>query len=210
MNPLALYLLALTRRHGWGLALDKHKAFLELTLCVEKLILMIPGLVQIKLQQGEEVAESVLLVQAPSRDASDSNLQMNHRNSSLSLWKQRRLSRASNGVSSAFSLFSVTSSHQEVLSLDDAMNMLPLPLFEIAVSLMQGWGVPKSIPAAMYFYKVAATLGDVDAMFDLGYLNLKLGNKMEAAVWLRDAVAGGRELTGETWIFKRKWGGDGR
>ncbi|KAJ3292449.1 hypothetical protein HDU79_001404 [Rhizoclosmatium sp. JEL0117] len=179
INPLALYLLALSRRHGWGLVEDKHKAFLELVLCAEKTILMVPALL---------------------------NQRLCVENDSVSIFSGGMSSLAPKSIFDAFSMFSNISGRE--IQLDDAMNILPLPLFEIAVSLFQGWGVPKSRPAAMFFYRAAAILGDVDAMYELGYLNLKLGLKAEAAFWLREAVNGGRRLTGETWIFKKKWGGD--
>ncbi|ORY23330.1 hypothetical protein BCR33DRAFT_796540 [Rhizoclosmatium globosum] len=179
INPLALYLLALSRRHGWGLVEDKHKAFLELVLCAEKTILMVPALL---------------------------NQRLCVENDSVSIFSGGMGSLAPKSIFDAFSMFSNISGRE--IQLDDAMNILPLPLFEIAVSLFQGWGVPKSRPAAMFFYRAAAILGDVDAMYELGCLNLKLGLKAEAAFWLREAVNGGRRLTGETWIFKKKWGGD--
>ncbi|KAI8609232.1 hypothetical protein BC830DRAFT_1071157 [Chytriomyces sp. MP71] len=104
------------------------------------------------------------------------------------------------------------------------MWILSLPLFEIAVCFHQGWGIPKSIPAAIHFYKTAAGLGDPDAMYELGFLLLRgyhakswyerhhpegIKEKMEAASWLRSAHGKGHTVVGESWIFQAKWGGTG-
>ncbi|KAI8609230.1 hypothetical protein BC830DRAFT_1071155 [Chytriomyces sp. MP71] len=145
-HPLALHLLGLLRRHGWGIAHSPRKAFSSSS--------------------------------APSR---------------VSATQSESLSRSS------------------VVTI----SILPLPLFEIGVCFQQGWGIAKSIPAAFYFYKAAAALGDPDACYELGYLILHRvnrerafgGGKREAARWLRKAHEAGRAVVGESWIFKRKWGG---
>ncbi|KNC99666.1 uncharacterized protein SPPG_05047 [Spizellomyces punctatus DAOM BR117] len=97
-----------------------------------------------------------------------------------------------------------------------ARSFLPLPLYEVGVCYHQGWGVPKSKSTALYYFQLAAQLGDADAQAEVGYLYLRGGNgvkrdKKRAARWLREAVKGGKRIVGEQWIWKEKWaeGGDG-
>ncbi|KAJ3402289.1 hypothetical protein HDV05_008624 [Chytridiales sp. JEL 0842] len=92
-----------------------------------------------------------------------------------------------------------------------ALSLLPLPLYEIAVCFQQGWGVGRSLPAAAYYFDMAAKLGDPDAMYELGYCYLNGSgvpkDKGRAANWLRQADALGKRVIGESWIHKEKWGG---
>ncbi|TPX61580.1 hypothetical protein SpCBS45565_g07214 [Spizellomyces sp. 'palustris'] len=97
-----------------------------------------------------------------------------------------------------------------------ARSFLPLPLYEVGVCYHQGWGIPKSKSTALYYFQLAAQLGDADAQAEVGYLYLRGGNgvkadKKRAARWLREAVKGGKRIVGEQWIWKEKWaeGGNG-
>ncbi|KAI9337612.1 hypothetical protein DFJ73DRAFT_591053 [Zopfochytrium polystomum] len=100
--------------------------------------------------------------------------------------------------------------------LEMAVALLPLPLFEIGVCFQQGWGCAKSPAAATYYFAAAANLGDADAMYEAGYNYLNLAgpgergrqNKRIAAQYLRAADKAGKKVVGESWIWKRKWGGE--
>ncbi|KAJ3291209.1 DNA replication protein psf1 [Borealophlyctis nickersoniae] len=88
------------------------------------------------------------------------------------------------------------------------LHILPLPLHELAICFQQGWGTPRSNPAAVYFFRCAAAMGDVDAC--VSYADCLLAgrgvkrDKREAGKWLRRAKEGGREVIGESWIWKGK------
>ncbi|KAI9099257.1 hypothetical protein DFS34DRAFT_579516, partial [Phlyctochytrium arcticum] len=95
-----------------------------------------------------------------------------------------------------------------------ARSFLPLPLYEVGICYHQGWGVPTSKSTALYYFQLAAQLGDADAQAQVGYLYLQGGNgvkrdKKRAARWLREAVKGGKRIVGEQWIWKEKWSEEG-
>ncbi|KAJ3243755.1 ribosomal 40S subunit protein S1B [Chytriomyces hyalinus] len=241
-NPLTLYLLGLMRRHGWGIAEDKKQAFLDLLMACERMLVTIPTLYDLKRNggifgHGEKLsfmshgpskykllsplsAESIISV-ASSNVMSLGCLSMN----SVAPGAQSRFS-ACKRPSKSGRITSYGDLLKDEFGFDEAMAILPLPLFEIAVCFHHGWGIPKSIPAAIYFYTAAAALGDPDAMYELGFLYLKKAQssrwggsrkgkkgggrdpeRMEAAKWLRAAHLAGRSVVGESWIFKAKWGG---
>ncbi|KAJ3138511.1 hypothetical protein HK100_012532 [Physocladia obscura] len=223
-NLLALYLLALARRHGSGIEKNQAKAFLELLESAEKFLLVILAIhTQFNAFGREHSMISLsnsrgsIALSASSGITSDpiklrkNRLQFsnNHGDSVSSLSRMFKIGQ-SLGALSAFSNLSKVNSNVFLhdSALNDVLSVLPLPLFEIAVSFHQGWGIPKSIPAALYFYRVASILGDPDAQCELGYLYLKMHQKMEAAKWLRLALNSGKNIPGVSWVLKKKWGGD--
>ncbi|KAJ3357810.1 hypothetical protein HDU83_002938 [Entophlyctis luteolus] len=187
-NPLAIYLLALARRHGWGMSENKPKdaAFLDLLVSCEKLLVMVPPLLEAKsMEEQNAVSQNSLRVSVASHN----------------IVKQlRKVNNASESLNSLARMWKFSCSFGGLSCISGVSKLM-------AVCFEQGWGIPKSAPAAQYFYKVSAVLGDVDAQYSLGYLFLKYGKKMEAAKWLRKAEAGGKPLPGESWVHKRKWGG---
>ncbi|KAJ3056616.1 hypothetical protein HK097_005540 [Rhizophlyctis rosea] len=90
-----------------------------------------------------------------------------------------------------------------------ARTFLPLPVYELGMSYSQGWGVPRSKPYALYYFQLAAQLGDPDAQAEIGYAYLRgdgvKRNKYRAARWLREAEKQGKKFVGESWIWKRKY-----
>jgi len=86
---------------------------------------------------------------------------------------------------------------------------LTLALFEIANSARHGWGCQISAVYARSFYKVAADLGDVDAMHELAWCYVTgfggKKEKVEAAQVLRRAEWQGSKVPGNSWIWKEKY-----
>ncbi|KAI6022599.1 hypothetical protein EDC04DRAFT_3117797 [Pisolithus marmoratus] len=88
---------------------------------------------------------------------------------------------------------------------------LVIAIYEVGQCFFQGWGVRKDQKMAVSYYRVAASLGDVDAQQDLAFC-LANGrgckrDKKEAAKWYRDAVAQGASDVGMAWIYKDKYKG---
>ncbi|KAJ3237636.1 ribosomal 40S subunit protein S1B [Chytriomyces hyalinus] len=241
-NPLTIYLLGLIRRHGWGIAEDKKQAFLDLLMACERMLITIPTLYDLKRSGGifGHTEKLSFISPGPSKYKLLSPLSaesmISVASSNLMSLGCLSVNSVAPGVQSRFSgckrpsksgrITSYGDLLKEEFGFDEAMAILPLPLFEIAVCFHHGWGIPKSIPAAIYFYTAAAALGDPDAMYELGFLYLKKAQssrwggskkgkkgggkdseRMEAAKWLRAAHLAGRPVVGESWIFKTKWGG---
>lgn len=86
---------------------------------------------------------------------------------------------------------------------------LVMAIYELAVSFSHGWGVLKSKETAVFFYKVAADLGDPDAQNDLAHCYKSgFGAKKDmhlAAHYYRLAEAQGRGIVGNSWIHKDKY-----
>ncbi|KAJ3166775.1 hypothetical protein HK101_011879, partial [Irineochytrium annulatum] len=186
-NPLGLYLLGLALRHGWGVDEDKERAFRCLLLSVESSLMTIPEIAARRTHSNENA-------DSPSSGSVNDTTGKTKRPSDL------------RSLRSYASVANVMAS-----DIDTAIALLPLPLFEVAMCFRQGWGVLKSYPAAVYYFGIAARLGDADAMYELGYCYLNgtgitkdkdAKNKILAATWLREADKNGRKVTGESWIWK--------
>ncbi|KAI8829804.1 hypothetical protein BJ741DRAFT_621928 [Chytriomyces cf. hyalinus JEL632] len=213
-HPLGLYLLGLVRRHGWGIREDQNQAFLDILSSCERTLLTIPALYDLKQEQmrQEQLRQSRIAVTSTGTPNLGISMLSSFAPSAVSIRQHSVL-----GFSSYGSLL------KGEYGYDEAMWILPLPLFEIAVSFHQGWGIPKSLPAAIYFYKAAAALGDVDSMYELGLIHMKRyhdkswfktfvrgeldPDKLEAGRWFRSAHSMGKKVVGESWMFKQKWGG---
>ncbi|KAJ3299641.1 hypothetical protein HDU76_006254 [Blyttiomyces sp. JEL0837] len=188
-HPLGCYLRAMALRHGWGIPEDKVEAFKCFTEAAEYAMLTIPQVAARRRADG----------------GANANIQ---RGKSVS-------SRRPTSLRSLQSFSSVAQLLPEDLEM--AISLLPLPLYEIAVCFQQGWGVSKNPGNAVYYLTIASRLGDADAMYELGYCYLNgngiaekdvKANKMEAAKYLRAADEHGKKVVGESWVWKKKWGGD--
>ncbi|CDH53333.1 hcp-like protein [Lichtheimia corymbifera JMRC:FSU:9682] len=86
---------------------------------------------------------------------------------------------------------------------------LVLALYELGVSFYHGWGCEKDQKAAVFFYKMAADLGDADAQNDLAQCyHHGIGVKKDmhlAAKYYRKAARQGRGVMGNSWIYKPKY-----
>ena len=91
-----------------------------------------------------------------------------------------------------------------------ARGELVAAIFELGMCFRHGWGVPKAKHTAVYYFEIAANLGDVDAMNELGYCFLNgegvKKDKRKAAAWYRRAVKfGAPGSVGNAWIWKEKY-----
>ncbi|KAJ3218182.1 hypothetical protein HDU67_006444 [Dinochytrium kinnereticum] len=198
-HPLGLYLRALTLRHGWGVPENKELAFRCLLESAESSLMTIPEIADRRKLKAESGPSSPFDTSDPSAKRSST--------------KTRPAD-----LRSLRSYATVASLLPE--DIHTATALLPLPLFEIGMCFRQGWGVLKSYPAAVYYFGIAARLGDPDAMYELGYCYLnhtpgvtlnaseKMSNRQLAAMWLREADKTGKKVIGESWIWKKKWGGE--
>ncbi|KAI8391048.1 uncharacterized protein BYT42DRAFT_555412 [Radiomyces spectabilis] len=86
---------------------------------------------------------------------------------------------------------------------------LVMAIYELGVSFRHGWGCKKNKETAVYFFKIAADLGDADAQNDLGHCyyyghGVKKDLYM-AAKYYRKADKQGHGIMGNSWIYKTKY-----
>ncbi|KAL7316747.1 hypothetical protein PS15m_003197 [Mucor circinelloides] len=90
-----------------------------------------------------------------------------------------------------------------------AKSELVLAIYELGVCFRHGWGVPKNLETATYYFQVASNLGDPDAQNDLGFCYAHgLGVKKDlycAAKYYRLAERQGQGMIGNSWIWKDKY-----
>ncbi|CAG8445384.1 10514_t:CDS:2 [Scutellospora calospora] len=90
-----------------------------------------------------------------------------------------------------------------------ARHELVLAIYELGVCFRHGWGVPKNKHTAVYYFEIAANLGDPDAQNELGScLEHGEGTKKDikkAAKYYRMAAAQGAGILGNSWIYKKKY-----
>ncbi|KAI8143654.1 hypothetical protein BJV82DRAFT_611262 [Fennellomyces sp. T-0311] len=86
---------------------------------------------------------------------------------------------------------------------------LIMAIYELGVSFRYGWGCRKNKETAVYFFKLAADLGDPDAQNDLGHCYYHgSGVKKDlyqAAKYYRMADKQGCGIMGNSWIYKPKY-----
>ncbi|KAI9005495.1 hypothetical protein CLU79DRAFT_593841 [Phycomyces nitens] len=86
---------------------------------------------------------------------------------------------------------------------------LIMAIYELGVSFRHGWGCKKNKETAVYFFKIAADLGDADAQNDLGHCYYNgHGTKKDlymAAKYYRLADKQGQGIMGNSWIHKAKY-----
>ncbi|CAO3696813.1 unnamed protein product [Umbelopsis ramanniana] len=90
-----------------------------------------------------------------------------------------------------------------------AKQELVLAIYELGVCFQHGWGVPKNIATAAYYFEIASNLGDPDAQNDLGFCyshgqGVKKDN-FKAAKYYRMADRQGNGIVGNSWIWKSKY-----
>ncbi|KAI7905677.1 uncharacterized protein BX663DRAFT_500548 [Cokeromyces recurvatus] len=94
-------------------------------------------------------------------------------------------------------------------SVSVAKSELVLAIYELGVCFRHGWGVPKNLETATYYFQIASNLGDPDAQNDLGFCYAHgLGVKKDlyfAAKYYRMAEKQGQGIIGNSWIWKEKY-----
>ncbi|CAM0142611.1 hypothetical protein VKS41_002837 [Umbelopsis sp. WA50703] len=95
------------------------------------------------------------------------------------------------------------------VNMSAARGELVMAIYELGVSFRHGWGCAKDKASAVYFFKIAADLGDPDAQNDLGHCYYHgQGVKKDlykAAKYYRKAAKQGHGIMGNSWIFKSKY-----
>ncbi|KAI8393574.1 uncharacterized protein BYT42DRAFT_551518 [Radiomyces spectabilis] len=90
-----------------------------------------------------------------------------------------------------------------------AKSELVLAIHELGVCFRHGWGVPKNVVSAAYYFEIAANLGDPDAQNELAFCYAHgQGVKKDvfkAAKYYRMAHRQGQGLVGNSWIWKEKY-----
>ncbi|KAI8885907.1 HCP-like protein [Backusella circina FSU 941] len=98
---------------------------------------------------------------------------------------------------------------KDTLNKSASKNELIMAIYELGVSFRYGWGCKKNKESAVYFFKIAADLGDADAQNDLAQCYLKgQGVKKDthlAAKYYRKADKQGQGIMGNSWIWKPKY-----
>lgn len=86
---------------------------------------------------------------------------------------------------------------------------LIMAIYELGVSFRHGWGCRKNKETAVYFFRIAADLGDADAQNDLGHCYYHghgvKKDLYQAAKYYRMADKQGAGIMGNSWIYKPKY-----
>ncbi|KNE66400.1 hypothetical protein AMAG_19575 [Allomyces macrogynus ATCC 38327] len=94
-----------------------------------------------------------------------------------------------------------------------AARELTMAIYELGQSFRHGWGTPKSQRTALFYFQIAANLGDPDAQIDLATYHLAgdgvRPDKVLAARYFRMAANQGVDLPSNAWIWKDKYDGCG-
>ncbi|KAF2157766.1 hypothetical protein K461DRAFT_264618 [Myriangium duriaei CBS 260.36] len=84
-----------------------------------------------------------------------------------------------------------------------------LAIYELGMSYMNGWGIPKDRPLAVRCFEVAGNWGDCDALAEAAFCYTQgLGCKKDlkkAAALYRRAADSGMSMAGNSWIYKEKY-----
>ncbi|KAI9318126.1 hypothetical protein BX666DRAFT_1935015 [Dichotomocladium elegans] len=90
-----------------------------------------------------------------------------------------------------------------------AKSELILAIYELGVCFRHGWGVPKNLTTASYYFEIAANLGDPDAQNDLAFCYAHghgvKKDSFKAAMYYRKAARQGQGIVGNSWIWKDKY-----
>lgn len=78
-----------------------------------------------------------------------------------------------------------------------------LAIYELGISYMKGWGIPKDRPLAVRCFEIAGSWGDLDALAEAGFCYTQgVGCKKDlkkAADFYRRAADGGMSMAGNSW-----------
>ncbi|KAI4759040.1 HCP-like protein [Aureobasidium sp. EXF-3400] len=84
-----------------------------------------------------------------------------------------------------------------------------LAIYELGMSYMNGWGIPKDKPLAVRCFEIAGSWGDTDALAEAGFCYTQgVGCKKDlkkAAEFYRQAADKGMSMAGNSWIYKPKY-----
>jgi len=86
-----------------------------------------------------------------------------------------------------------------------------LAIYELGMSYMNGWGIPKDKPLAVRCFEIAGSWGDTDALAEAGFCYTQgVGCKKDlkkAAEFYRQAADKGMSMAGNSWYVHcvRRW-----
>ncbi|KAG9759786.1 HCP-like protein, partial [Aureobasidium melanogenum] len=84
-----------------------------------------------------------------------------------------------------------------------------LAIYELGMSYMNGWGIPKDKPLAVRCFEIAGSWGDTDALAEAGFCYTQgVGCRKDmkkAAEFYRQAADKGMSMAGNSWIYKPKY-----
>ncbi|KAL1303700.1 hypothetical protein AAFC00_007052 [Neodothiora populina] len=84
-----------------------------------------------------------------------------------------------------------------------------LAIYELGMSYMNGWGIPRDKALALRCFEIAGSWGDNDALAEAGYCYTQgVGCRKDlkkAARFYRRAAEGGMSMAGNSWIYKPKY-----
>ncbi|OLY80649.1 Protein DSF2 [Smittium mucronatum] len=88
-------------------------------------------------------------------------------------------------------------------------NDLPMAIYELGQSFVQGWGAPRNPKVGLGYFNIAAELGYSEAIVDLAFcyehgIHLKR-NMKQSAHYYRIAESKGVTFFGNSWIHKEKY-----
>ena len=239
--PLALFWLSLSYKHGWsGLTENPQRSFACLVMAAYLTTLFIyrkNDLSELLIPSTSDLPGHIVPRKRHKSTLSSQSSPLSESVSSFALsMKSYTLPSLENVSSRSRNLIHGTKERilsRETVSLYDPSD-LGMFLGEIAHVFEYGIepplasrsysGISNSLPAvycclypdiheALYFYELAAALGDIEAATQLGDLYCHgfpgvKKNKLRAAIYYRWVEAhGGRKLVNCTWIYKKKWGG---
>ena len=78
-----------------------------------------------------------------------------------------------------------------------------LAIYELGISYMNGWGIPKDKALAVRCFEIAGSWGDCDALAEAGFCYTQgVGCRKDlkrAAAFYRKAADGGMSMAGNSW-----------
>jgi hypothetical protein len=219
--PLALFWLALSYKHGWNfIEKDARKSFACLVMAA-----YLSTLALFKEFPSTDIPPPANLTESPTSGirrcrstSSETSNQVNGegpKSNTLPISKRASQRYWRLVLSSRDRLTSIKS----LASLYDPVDLAAF-LSEIAQVFEFGLDAPLSedgslgggIQDALYFYEIAAALGDSESAKKIGDLLYApmpgcRRNKARAAAFYRFTERHGKKLINSTWIYKKKWGG---
>lgn len=202
-HPLAFYFLGMCLRHGFGIAKNEAESFKCLQNSVAFLIEKLPI---IKSKTGS-------LSKYPT-PGFEFNLKVEN-NSVLSDQGNKipseDLLEEQYELQDLFNDYTTSDTQKVGIEIDIVKTILPLPIFELGNSFLNGWGVAKSKDLAVKMYTIGARIGDVDCQLALIHLYEKSfqtkKKKKSIVFWQRQAAKNGWKAYSQSWIWENKYDG---
>ncbi|KAJ3207510.1 hypothetical protein HDU67_007428 [Dinochytrium kinnereticum] len=200
-SQLGLFLYAIHLRHGWGIAKDETAAVKILVRTAEAAV----GEVMMDDSASASSYPPSATQQQRTRPPQPPPTTLPDRSSSRTPIQGGTLSSThTTTATKRQSCFGVNTRIRRIASEE-----LSFALFELSQCFRQGWGVKRDKDTGMYYLKVAAQLGDMDAQLELAEAYMRgdgiRADKKKAAQMYRLALAQGADMPGMHWVYKEKY-----